>query len=139
MPASSSLSLHPGAGTAPAGLAYWPRGRVSSLGSLESSNAHSYHGNVSSTRHSADSLLRSCSEDVRVGAHPESTEAAQVVGRRAPQPRQGVQRGKLRVMRESASGNELVCSKHQDFCRADGGLATGGRWGRRLACSLQVG
>lgn len=42
-------------------------------------------------------------------------------------------------MHKSASGTELVCSKHQDFCRADSGLATGGSWGRRLACCLKVG
>lgn len=74
-----------------------------SLGSLEFSKAHIWHGNVFSTRHSVDSLLRSCGQDVRAGAHPESAEAAQLeeVGRRARRraaPRRG---GKLRVMHTS--------------------------------------
>lgn len=108
MPASTSLSGQPISEQAPLSWACWhvgPRGWVScSLGSLESSKAHIWRGNVFSTRHSVDSLLRSCSQDVRAGAHPESAEAAQLeeVGRRAaPRPQQGVRGGELRVMHTS--------------------------------------
>lgn len=42
-------------------------------------------------------------------------------------------------MHKSTSGNELVCSKHQDFCRADSRAATGGSWGRGSLVPKKVG
>ena len=42
-------------------------------------------------------------------------------------------------MHKRTSGNELVCSKHQDFCRADSRLTTGGSWGRSSLVPKKVG
>lgn len=100
-----------------------------SLGSLESSKAHIWHGNVFSTRHSVDSLLRSCSQDVRAGAHPESAEAAQLeeVGRRArrraaPRPPAGGLRRKVAGDAHEPQAETSLFARNTKTCA---GLAAG--------------